>query len=249
MDQQGLYGDLDDRREYRCYHRPKQLHQLPFQPLLGHVISATRKDTQGKYEGLEEQIEKLQSENEEFKGIREEFEKIQQEKMTAEERAQLNAQKVIQEHEKKTKEATEKASVWEKLYKETVVRNEIMTSFGDSKLWNPEQVAVLFEKEGNARVEEKVDYAGKSTGQYETIVTLNIEDDKGIMELETGTPRELFPKWIKMDRNSHHLQNDLKPGGGTSQKVKLQSGEKIDLSEIEDPIERMNLAREHNIKK
>lgn len=235
--------DFKDPETGQTIKIPKEL-----QSVLGHVISHTRKKTESDYAPLTETIKQLEGENKELIGLKEQLEKMELDKMTAEQKAQANAKKVIDDALKREKTMSEERDSWKKRYTDSTIRSDIVTSFGDSKLCNPSQVAILFETEGKARIEEKVDNNGKPTGVYETRVTLSIEDEKGNITQEDGTPAELFPKWIKMERNSYLVQNELKPGGGTGKKVTLSTGEKVDLSQIKDPTARMNAYREVNKK-
>ena len=72
-------------------------------------------------------------------------------------------------------------------------------------------------------------------------IVLNATDGK-IEEL-TGTPLEIFPKWIMQSKNAHHLANNLKPGGD-SFKGKMD-GSQLDPSTIEgmNSVEKLKYAR------
>lgn len=206
--------------------------------VIGHFISQTRKESELKFKPM---IDALENEKADLSNIKAEFEKLKEASMTVEERAQANAKKVIDEHERKMRSATEDAAKWKEMYFSTVIGNDILSSFGDVKLCNPQQVAVLFKTEGEARVEEKINSDGKPSGKFETRVTLTLENDKGEPETIEGTPSDLFKRWIALDRNAHHIQNDIMPGAGS--KNGTMRGGKIDYSKL-PPKERLDAARQ-----
>lgn len=203
----------------------------------GHIISATRKSTEDKFKPIVEAVEKDKAELSE---VRLELEKIREASMTAEERAQKNAEKKIREHENLVKQSQEDASNWRQRFTQSSIRNDIYSSFGEVRLCNPEQVQILFAQEGRARIEEIVDQDGKPTGEFETRVTINLVNDKGEVNAVEGTPQQLFPKWIGQERNLHHQVNQLASGAGSQG---TQRKGKADYSLL-SPIERMKKARE-----
>jgi len=212
---------------------PKEL-----EVFLGHTISSTRSQTEDKYKTM---IDQLQNEAADLPAIRAELEKIQEEKMTAEERAASNAKKKIDEANKNAEKYKDFAENWKRKFEESTIKNDILSSFGDTKLCNPSQTAYLLEREGNARVEEIIDAEGKPTGRFETKLSLQIENEDGNIEDLEGTPLELFKKWINQERNLHHQVIDIKSGGDTK-RIKTVGG-RIDYSKL-SPTERMNIHRE-----
>jgi len=210
--------------------------------LLGNIIAKTRKETEGKYKPT---IEALEKEAAEGSLSKVELEKLQLEAMSAEERAQANARKVIGEHEKIAKTATEEAQNWRTRFESSTLKTDIMSSFGDSKLCNPEQAAILFQIEGGAKISEVVDGEGKLTGNFETRVMLSLEGTDGKPEAVEGTPKELFKRWIQLERNSHHLMNTAPAGSGSRSGG---GGNRGGMSEAEmmklNPTERMQHARD-----
>lgn len=226
------YIEKTDPETGQRFKIPKDL-----EAVLGHYISSTRKEVERKYKPM---IEALESEKAEFGDIKAEYEKLKEASMTAEERAQANAKKVIDEHERKSKAIAEEAGKYKELFFDTTRRNDIMSAFSGFDLCNPVQTAILLEAEGKARVEEKVDGDGKPTGAYETRITLSIPNAKGDMETIDGTPTELFSRWINLDRNLHHKKNSMNPGAGTRH-MNGKTG-KQDLSNL-SPVERMRAAR------
>jgi hypothetical protein len=212
----------------------------------GHTISRTRDAVKIEYEGkYKPLLEALQAEAGEGSQAKAELEKIKLEAMTAEERAQANASKVIAEHEKVRKQATEEANTWKSRYEKSTIKTDIMSSFGDSKLCSPEQAMILFQIEGNARLSEVVNSEGKPTGEFETRVTLMLEDKNGNPEQVEGTPKELFKRWIALERNSHHVMNTMAAGSGTRPAGGYKGGRLNEEALMKlSPTERMKFARE-----
>lgn len=208
------------------------------QSVIGHVMSKTRTDTEGKYKPMLEALEKEAGEGSQAK---QELEKLRLEAMSAEERAQENAKQKIRENEKLTKAAQEEGAFWKSKFEESTIKTDIMSSFGDSKLCNSEQTAILFQIEGHAEVKPVLDDDGKPTKSYETRMTLLLEDKDGKPEKVEGTPKELFKRWIQLERNSHHLLNTMPAGSGSRSGGTHKSG--ADYSEIKDPVARMQAAR------
>lgn len=209
--------------------------------VLGHFISKTRSEVEGKYKPI---IEGIESEKADFVAIKAEYEKMKEASMSAEERAQANAKKVIDEAVKRERLAMDDAKTWKTRFEKSTIQNDILTSFGKTELCNPGQVAMLLEAEGRARISEVVDDEGKPTGRFETRLTLELQTDKGETETVEGSPTELFKRWIALDRNAHHMRNELASGSGSRAGVK--PGGKFSSAEFQKlpPVERMRMARE-----
>lgn len=219
---------------------------VELETFFGHTISRTRDavkvEYESKYKPLLETLEKEAGEGSQAKA---ELEKIKLEAMTAEERAQANAAKVIAEHEKVRKQATEEANTWKSRYEKSTIKTDIMSSFGDAKLCSPEQAMILFQIEGGARLSEVVNGEGKPTGEFETRVTLMLEDKNGNPEQVEGTPKELFKRWIALERNSHHVMNTMSAGSGTRPAGGYKGGRINEEALMKlSPTERMKFARE-----
>jgi len=196
--------------------KTKVMVPVELETFFGHTISQTRNavkdEYEGKYKPLLETLEKEAGEGSQAKA---ELEKLRLDAMSAEDRAQANAKKVIEEHEKARKIAVEESSSWKQRFEKSTIKNDIMSSFGDAKLCNASQVAMLFEMEGQAKISEVVDEDGKPTGSFETRVTLMLEDKEGKPEKVEGTAQELFKRWIQLERNSHHVLNTMPAGSGS----------------------------------
>ena len=212
--------------------------------LIGHYISSTREAAKKDYEPLLEKINTLESENKEFTAVKEELERLRLENMSAEDRAREEVKKVLKESEKQVKTASEEKEYYKNLFERQTIKNDIYSSYENVKLCNPEQVTVLFENEGKARVEKVYGEDGKPTGEYETRVTLMMEDKDKNPEKVEGTPKELFKRWIALERNAHHIQNDIVAGSGAMKnKTVMKDGKKIGIMDL-SPVERLNAARD-----
>jgi len=209
--------------------------------VIGHFVSKTRSEVEAKFRPM---LEQLESDKTDFETIKSEYEKLKEASMTAEERAQENARKKIQEHERTAKEKSEEAMKWKGMFEKSTIKNDIFSSFGDTKLCNPGQTAMIFEMEGQAFMSEVVNNDGKPTGNFETRVRVLLEDDKGNPEEIEGTPAEVFKKWISLDRNSHHLLNTMSPGSGSRTGGNKTGGMSQDQLMKLSPTERMKIARE-----
>lgn len=220
---------------------------VELETFFGHTISKTRdsikKEFESKYQPM---IDALQAEAGEGSKAKEELEKIRLEAMTAEERAQANAKKVIDEAAKEKKLALDEANKYKSLFEKSTIKTDIMSSFGDAKLCNPAQVAMLFEMEGRAVVSQKVNDEGKPIDAYETRVSLVLEDKNGNPETVEGTPAELFKRWISLDRNSHHVLSTVTPGSGAKPGLDKTGGMKSDEFQKLSPVQRMQITRERS---
>jgi hypothetical protein len=217
---------------------------VELETFFGHAISSTRNSVKAEVEAkFKPTLEALEKEAGEGSQAKAELEKLKLESMTAEERAQANAKKVIFEHEKKATIAIEEANTWKSRFERSTIKNDIMSSFGDVKLCNPGQTAVLFEHEGQAKISEIVDADGKPTGQFEARVALMLEDKNGKQERVEGSASELFKRWIQLERNSHHIMNTMAPGSGSRSGGGNRTGKSQDAIMKMTPVERMREAR------
>jgi hypothetical protein len=226
--------------------KQKVMVPVELETFFGHTISQTRNavkdEYEGKYKPLLETLEKEAGEGSQAKA---ELEKLRLDAMSAEERAQANAAKKIAEYEKKWKDRDEEANSWKGRFEKSTIKNDIMSSFGDAKLCNASQVAMLFEMEGQAKISEIIDDDGKPTGHYETRVTLMLEDKEGKPERVEGTTQELFKRWIGLERNSHHVMNTM-PSGSGSKGGGMHTGGRISQEVIMgmNPAARIQYSRE-----
>ena len=185
--------------------------------LMGHVITKTRKDVTKTFEErnkpILEKMESMAAENEEMAAS---IIELRESSMSGDEKKKAEKEKIRAEAEKALKVATEQAAHWQGQFYKMKQEVDIYRSFEDSKLCNPEQAAVLFMTEGGAKVEEIKDAAGNPTGKYTTMMTLSLpKGEDGEFEEVTGTPADLFKRWVSQNKNLHHLENGLKPGGGS----------------------------------
>lgn len=212
-----------------------------YESIIGHFISSTRSDIEGKYKPI---VEQLENEKANLNDVKAELDKLKEANMSAEEKAQANAKRIIDDAKVKETNALKEAATWKELFEKSTVKNDILFAlgeYGSYRLCNTEQLAVLFDYEGKAKISEVLDQDGKPTGSFETRVALQLQDSKGEPVTVEGTPKELFPKWIALDRNAHHRKNELPSGGGSRTKTN-QPGLNQDFDGM-NPVEKMNAAR------
>ncbi len=238
----GEFTEIPDPKSGNKIKVPKEI-AASIKEIIGHTIATTRDKVKEEIDPL---MNSLKNENADLTKIQDEYEKLKEKFMSAEEIAQANASKAIKEHERIAKTATEELTKWKNRFEKSTIRTDIMSSFGGAKLFNPGQVSLLFENEGKAKISEIVDGDGKPTGEFETIVTLTLEDKDGKPETVEGTPAQLFPRWINLERNYYLRHIDLSPGGGSPPANKGNFG-KVDWSALK-PSDRLTKAREQGIR-
>jgi hypothetical protein len=210
----------------------------------GHVIGGVREEIEGKYKPM---IKTLEDQNSDLSSVRDEYEKLKALSMSTEERARADAKKVIDEHDRIAKAAKDEAGFFKGLFEKTKVENDVLASFGDIALFNPDQVKQLFIAEGKAHPEQVVGADGKPVpDEWETRVALMVPNDKGEDELVEGTPKQLFSRWINAKRNLHHKVIAGNPGAGSRTQQTFGKNAKVDLSEL-DPKSRIDEARRQGI--
>ena len=216
------------------------------QSLFNHSVSGTRTATQNKmkeeYGGILSEVElKLKTKETENEDILAQLQEIRERDMSAEEKAQEQLKVRLKEYDSKIETSNKEALKWKDMYYTDRKYRDIHGSFTGVNLCNPDQVAQLMENEGRADIREIMDSSGNATGNYETILTLNIENKDGEVVEMVGNPKELFKPWILQKKNSHHISNDLSSGGGTKfNNVGITDG--VDLSKM-NPTERLKYAR------
>jgi chaperonin cofactor prefoldin len=194
-------------------------HDLPegANELIGHIISSTRSTVQrelkGKLEPANKKLEELAQMNQ---TLTEELEALREQTMSADDKKKSEAKKEADKYTKQLDDMTKQSAQWQRKFFDMKLQSDIYSAFDDVGLYNPEQTAVVFIAEGKARIEERKDKNGNPTGDYITLVTLTLpKNENGETEEVTGTPKELFRKWVSQDRNLHHMTNGLRPGGGS----------------------------------
>jgi hypothetical protein len=157
------------------------------------------------------------------------------------------------EHEKSVKALMEKHAETEKLvetfrnkFNETKIHNDLFSVMPVNDLFSPVQTMDLLRQKGNARLIEKIDIAtGKGTGEYETVLTLNVKDSAGNIKQADYSPKDAVKAFLSMEENAFHLKNKLAPGGGTNGSRQGEStgvlGDNLQ-SQLDDAIKRKDLA-------
>ena len=183
--------------------------------LIGHMTSIERKNTESKVKAKYEPImEKLREYENQVPELTAKLEELREASMSGDEKLKSQAERLTKEWQKKHETALNEAGQWKDRYMQGRLKTDIYGAFGDVKLCNPEQTALVFMSEGKAQVRDIIGADGKPTGDFETVVSLDFVKD-GKTETKTGKPAELFKEWINLDRNLHHQMNNLAPGGGS----------------------------------
>lgn len=224
--------------------------QIPksLESFTNHLISGTRgvvkKDLQKEHDRLTGELrEQLAAKEKDYVEIDAKLQEIQELGQTAEQKAKNEYDKVSKENALKVEKAETESKGWKDLYFEHKKVTDTFSSFDIKDVHNPEQVVQLFLTEGGAEVVEIINDQGEKTGKFETIVNIDIEDKDGKIESLSGTPKELFGKWIAKKQNFHHVINTLEPGGGSNFSRKPGA---VDSNMLEglSPVERMKIARQ-----
>lgn len=215
---------------------------------VNHLVSGTRgvvkRELDEKYGTLMSDVEsRLKSKESENADVLSQLEELREENLTAEEKVAKKIERKLLDFEQQIQSAGKERDNWKDMFFKHKTKADIMSSFGNAVLCNPEQTSFIFLNEGRAEVREMIDNTGKGTGEYETIMSISITDKDGKVEEMSGTPLQLFEKWINQSKNAHHLQNNLQPGGGSH--FSGASGDNIDPAVLKDmnPVEKLKLAR------
>lgn len=179
---------------------------------LGHVISTTRSLAQEKaketYQPLIDSLGQVKTENAELAKALQEFKDSQ---MTDGDKKKRQAEETAN----KIKTLEGDVGKWRNKCFEMQKKDDVRSVLGDMTLHNPEEVVQLFLNDGNAKVEEILDSAGRGTDAYKTFLKLKFQKDGGGVEELIGTPQDLFGRWISQPQRQHHIKNNLLPGGGS----------------------------------
>lgn len=185
--------------------------------LINTMQGIARKDaatkTEQKFKPLQDLVDNVQAENSD---LAKQFQEFKDSQLPKEEQLQNQYQRNIEAAELNAKTQTERGDKWKSKFYDNQIKNDIYGAFGEYSLVNSEDTAILFKQAGETRIEEKIDSAGKGTGEYETRVKIIMSDDNGGYVEQEGTPKEIFKLWISQDSKKHLLANPLQPGAGSS---------------------------------
>lgn len=180
------------------------------QELIGHVIGKSRADAKKEADQrnntLLEELEKLRGANSELDAKLQQIDDdIAAEKMSAVELAQRDAQKKIDKAQRERDETKVMADAFWNMYEENKIENDIFGAFSGYDLCNPKQTMALIKNDLKARVQDE-------NGKIITVLTFVNDGDEETLDPKTGVS-----KWLALEENSHHLKNNLRSGGGSSE--------------------------------
>jgi hypothetical protein len=100
-------------------------------------------------------------------------------------------------------------------FENTKIDNELYSALPVSKLHNPNETKETLRRMGAARLEERIDpLTGKGTGEFNTVLTLNVKDASGNVKQQTLSPTDAVKAFSQMEEYKFHFNNTLSPGGG-----------------------------------
>ena len=189
--------------------------ELPksMETLMGHVISKSRKDVEGKYKPL---LDELKTKNSDiltkYQTVSSKIEELEMANMSVEEKA-----KAMMEKDKKkwqTDLDTEKQRAdqgWTKFF-ETKQQNDIMKALGKHNVYNAAQAMNILKSDGEVKVVQD-----EETKQYKTVIALSLPDESGNLVVQELDPQTAVDKYLALPSSANLLKDNLTPGSGTSQ--------------------------------
>ena len=198
--------------------------------LLGHIISGSRKHVQteleAKYSKQQEELRTLlQNKDITLEEVNQKLQKFEDEKLSVEERAKKEAERIKSTYDSKLTDAEKRAQQNYNLFAETKIDNDIYSAFAGHKLYNPEQTKLLLKQMGQASIKEE-------NGKYITSFKFIVD----------GVEKEMSPKdavghFLAQPENAHHLASSLLPGSGTQSSGKRVVDGKIAYlrSDLQNP--------------
>jgi hypothetical protein len=187
---------------------PKEL-----EPFMGHVISKTRKETEGKYKPLIDDLNNQLKNNQlslgEQETLRARIQELEEANMSAEERAKLQIDREKKTWEDKHKKAEQYGNDgWNNFY-QTKIDNDLFAALGKHDLYNPDQTKMILKTMGGAKVVKN-----EESGKFETKLTMLVPDKDGALKEQVLSPQEAVDKFLALPENANHLKASLRPGGG-----------------------------------
>ncbi len=170
---------------------------------------------------------------EQKEGLEQRIEELQTQYMTIEEKARRAEEAAKKEYDERVETLTKERNVWQIKHSELVIDTEIIKAAADQKALFCEQITALLTPK--TKLTEKLDDAGKPTGDYEPKVAFpdTDKDDKPIL-LEL-TVAEAVKRMKELPKYGNLFEGGKVGGlGGTGSTT---SGKPLDLVKIarEDP--------------
>jgi len=177
---------------------------------MGHMNGSIRKlvkseesrKSEGKLKELQDLIASKELTQSELHAKIQEYEDS---KLTIEEQFKKSSQREIEKYDKLAKTAQAESAQNFNLFQETKIDNDIYAAFGGFSLSNIEDTKLLIRQKGQAKVVKEAD------GRYKTVLSFIVDGEQ--KEL---SPKEAVDFYLSDPANSHHLKNNLKAGGGST---------------------------------
>ena len=182
---------------------PEKIGDLDMRQIINGIIAKSRKDAEKKFESIKQAIGEKDATVEE---LRHQLEQYELEKLPKAERDREIVSRELEQIKKQLSEKEQAANDNWHLFRQHKVDNDIFQALSGYDLCNAGQTAMLIKSFGQAEIVKD------DSGQFNTAMKMNVD---GIVE--EISPREFVQKWLSLPENAHHLKNNLKSGGGTSE--------------------------------
>jgi len=209
--------------------------EIDIKTAIGHMNSGIRKvlqneitkKSEAKYQELQTM---LNDKNITVEQLQTKLQEIEDSKLSMEEQIKNQSKREIQKANDFAKSKEQEAITNYNLFQETKIDNDIYTAFSGFSLSNAEDTKLLIRQKGNAKV-----IKDEASGQFKTVLTFNVDG-----EAKELTPKEAVELYLADPNNSHHLKNNLRAGGGSTNGGKATKDGKIGYtrSSLNDPTTR-----------
>jgi len=201
---------------------------INIQEILGHAIAKERKQTKEKVTSeYSKYVDELNQYKADYETTATRLKEIEEKDLSQKDKEILELKRQVEGFTKKQKEFEDKASQNFEQFKNERIKGDVLSSFSGYELHNLNHAFNQF------KADTKIDFEQDQEGNYKTIVSATLPNEEGAFETVTGTPQEVFSKWIALESNSYLLKNSLKPGGGTSKTGNMSTVDPSKMSDAE----------------
>jgi hypothetical protein len=190
--------------------------QKELNDFLAQEKTQAKKNTQALITQLEE-LKGIKSLSEQqVNDLNAKIEELQNQNLSKEEIAKRDKEKLQKEYEGKLTQATEGQKTWQNRFSNKVIEVDILREAGLNDAYDAEQILDLLR--GKARTVELEGEDGKLNGKFLTRVTMDAEDDKGVVKTLDLTAAEAIKlmKEQKKYANLFIVEGTGGVGGGTN---------------------------------
>ena len=208
-------------------------------------LAKEKRKTQDAQKDLAEQLASYKKtaalSTEEKDELNQKIEELEKKYMTVEERNRQASDKVSKEHENELKEAVEAKKAWQNRYTFSTIDATIAQAAAVNKAIAVEQVAAMLRPA--TKLTERLDEAGKPTGEYEARVDFqDLDKDDKPITLNLTVP-EAVKRMTELERYGNLFEGGKIGGTGGTGGAR---GKPIDLAKIarDDPAQYRKLRKE-----